>query len=316
MGKKQARIELRALKDALPLNVVTDTEPKESIKIDAELRRVTAYCTAERINLKSLSKHLQDSDSIGKSALYFGECLYSSVKFPVTPEIDANKYFDVFYFDYGVAVCWGLQENHEAAILKNLRSFEESRYDVSRVEIESFRYGIVKENPMVINDIVYLNTDDYFNKMIISNAIAQSVKLDYFENIVDITVESVRDLPEEVENEGKVGKNRKEILKLVGRLHRLRFNLNLISNILDEPEILWHYPDYSPLYCAFNHYLEIKPRTDVLNQRCDIIQGILAILSENINTRNSESLEKTIIALIFISVIIGIIQIFVFISRS
>ncbi|KAF7684420.1 Sporulation protein RMD1 [Astathelohania contejeani] len=310
IGKKQARIELRALKDALPLTIIKDTQSKENIKFDTKLNRVTAYCTAEKINLKRLSNHLQENSITDKITMYFGECLHASIRFP-----DQQDSHDIFYYDYGVVVFWGLEENQEGYVLKSIRSFEENKYDINKVEVESFRYGIVEENPMVINDIIYLNSEDHFNKMVISNAIAQSVKLDYFENLVENTIASVRSLPEEVENEGKVGKNRKEILKLVGKLHKLRFNLNLISNILDEPEVLWHYPNFSTLYESFKHYLEIKGRADVLNQRCDIIHGILAILSENINTRNSESLEKTIISLIFCSVVIGIIQILILYFR-
>lgn len=309
-GKKQARIELRALKDALPLHIVTDSFPREDIPEGVEVKRVTAYCIADRINLKNLSKHLHEDANISKCAMYFGECLYNSVR------LAEDEFSDVFFFDYGVIVFWGMQEPDEIKILNSLKHFIEGKYEFDAVEKENFNYGIIKENSRVINDVIYLQNEYYFNKMVISNAIAQSVKLDYFENIVENTIDSVRDLPEEVEHEGKVGKSRKEVLKLVGKLHKLRFNLNLISNILDEPEILWHHPEHQSLYQSFNHYLEIKPRATVLNMRCDIIQGILAILSENISTRNSESLEKTMIFLIFASLIIGIIQIFVLYWRT
>ncbi|KAM0685231.1 sporulation protein rmd1, partial [Conglomerata obtusa] len=263
LGKKQARIELRALKDAFPLAVVPDTNHREDLPEGIELKRVTAYCISEKIYLKNLSRHTHKEQFATKCGMYFGECFYNSVKI----DEDSEETADIFYFDYGVVVCWGLQEGSEGTILKNIESFTEGRYEVGKYEFESFYYGIIKENPRVINDIIYLNNEFYFNKMVISNAIAQSVKLDYFENIVESTIESVRDLPEEVENEGKVGKSRKEVLKMVGKLHRLRFNLNLISNILDEPEILWHHPEHQSLYESFNRYLEIKPRAAVLNLR-------------------------------------------------
>ncbi|TBU12430.1 putative sporulation protein Rmd1, partial [Hamiltosporidium tvaerminnensis] len=216
VGKKQARIELRAMKDALPLNILPETQSKESVKIEADLKRVTAYCTAERINLKDLYKNINQNEIFNKATMYFGECLYASIRLPISPNEEQS--FDIFYYDYGVVVCWGLQQNNETVVLNHLKKFEENKYEVGKVEVESFRYGIVRENPMVLNDIIYLNTEDFFNKMVISNAIAQSVKLDYFENLVDMTVDTVKDLPEEVENEGKVGKTRKDILKLVGKL--------------------------------------------------------------------------------------------------
>jgi hypothetical protein len=78
---------------------------------------------------------------------------------------------------------------------------------------------------------------------------------------------------------------------------RIEFD-RITLNILDTPEILWHYPEYSDLYESFKTYLELRNRAELLNQRCDIIQEILNLLSTNITTKNSEKLEKTIIYLI------------------
>lgn len=310
--KKQARIELRALKDALPLNIISDTTPREDLPVGVKLKRIAAYCIAEKINLKDLSKNLYEEEKINKSAMYFGECLYNSVTIDETTEETA----DIFFFDYGVIVSWGFQENFEANILKNITPFLEGKYDIHAFEIENFSYGIVSGKSKVINDVFYLNNEYYFNKMVISNAIAQSVKLDYFENIVDDTIDSVRDLPEDVENEGRVSKDRKGVFKLVGRLQRLKFNLNLISNILDEPEILWHHPEHQNLYHSFNHYLEIKPRVAVLNMRCDVIHNILQILSENIKTRNAEAIEKYKIGMIGFLILISLVQLAVLIKNT
>lgn len=302
--KKQARIELRGLKDALPLKTTVDSKTHLSVPEGIILKRVTAYCIAERINLKNLYRNLYEDEKILKNVMYFGECLYNSVILDEKSE----EVFDIFYFDYGVIVTWGLQECSEAQILKSLHPFLEGKYDINDYEVENFSYGIVSENARVLNDVIYLNNEFYFNKMVISNAIAQSLMLDYFENIVETTIESVKDLPLYVEKEGKVAKSRKEVLKLIGKLHRLKFNLNLISNILDEPEILWHHPEHQSLYQSLNHYLEIKPRAAVLNLRCDIIHGILDILSKNISTSNSERFELIMIVLVILLIIIGTIH--------
>ena len=300
--KKQSRIELRALKDAYALKIEPDYSPKENVLPEIDLYRVTSYCTAENFNLKGLSKFLKKSDFASKVSVYFGECLYASFKFD-------DKSHDCFFYDYGVLVCWGMDENEESKILNLIEKFEINKYVPSNVEIESFRYGIT-EDPFIINDVIYLNSENYFTKMVISIAIAQSVKLDFFENLVDYTIELVKDLPEEVEKEGKVSKTRKQLLKIIGKLHKLRFSLNLVSNILDEPEFVWDYPAFSSVYDTCRKYLDIKSRVDLLNKRVDVIHGILEILSENITTNNSERLEITMIFMISANVIIGIIQIF------
>jgi len=201
-----------------------------------------------------------------------------------------------------------MDEIQESMIVKLVGKYEENPHQPSEVEIESFKYGII-DTPFIINDIIYLNSENHFTKMVISIAIAQSVKLDYFENLVDNTIDTVKEFPEEVEREGKVSKSRREIWKMIGKLHRLIFNLNLGSNILDEPEFVWDYPAFSSLYETCKRYLDIKPRADLLNRRCDVINGILEILSENTNRRNTEIFEVVLIVTIFSNVILIISQI-------
>lgn len=303
-GRKQTRIELRALKDAYALNIQPDKLPKEeNIVPEINLFRVTAYCTADGYDLKNLYKHLKTHALCTKVSMYFGECLYASMCFNQT-----GKKYDCFFYEYGVVVCWGMDESQESLVIKILSKYEDSPYRQGDVEIEFFKYGIT-DNPFIINDIIYLNSENYFTKLVISIAIAQSVKLDYFENLVDTTIDVVKEFPEIMEKEGRVNKKREEILKLMGKLHKLRFNLNLGSNILDEPEFVWDYPAFASLYDTCKRYLEIKSRADLLNRRCDVIHGILEILSENVTTTNSEKLEKIMIIMIGANFIIGIIQI-------
>lgn len=291
IDKKRARIELRGLKDAIPLGTRQDANVSSpDLNLVKNLQRVTGYCTSEQINIRELCKELQNTPNFTKATMYFGECLY-------TCYTSKDENFDLFFFEYGVVIFWGLSEYQESVLLKNMRLYEINSYDASRVEIESFKFGIVEENSAVINDIICLNSGDHLNKMVISCAIAQSLRLDVFESLVDSAISGVKDLPLQVEKAGKVGKSRKEIMRLMGKLHGLKLNVNLVSNILDEPELLWHHPHLSSYYRTIRAYLDINSRADVLNHRVDVIQNILNLLSQNITTRNSEGLEKIIIVM-------------------
>ncbi|KAM0672206.1 hypothetical protein CWI42_081290 [Ordospora colligata] len=299
-GRKQARIELRLLKEACSLKIEPDVLPKEeNVAPDTNLFCVTAYCTADNYDLKNLYKYLKKNSLCSKVSMYFGECLYTRMSFGG----EGDEGLDCFFYEYGVVVCWGMDANQESMIVKLVSKHEENPYEASDIEVESFKYGIT-ENPFIMNDIIYLNSENHFSKMVVSIAIAQSVKLDYFENLVDNTIEDVKEFPEEMEREGKVSKNRREILKMIGKLHRLRFNLNLGSNILDEPEFVWDYPAFSPLYETCKRYLDIKHRADLLNRRCDVINGILEILSENTNRSNVEKFEVVLIMIVLGNVLL------------
>ncbi|KAL6121841.1 hypothetical protein NUSPORA_01184 [Nucleospora cyclopteri] len=275
-GRKASRIELRLLRDAYSLHEAEFPEITEKNRPDIQLKRVTAYCTASSYDLKKLYKFFKKSESAEKVQMYFGECLYVSCEGSA-----------IFFMDYGVTVAWGLDEQHEQTITKLIKPMEILPYDLKSVEIENFEYGIA-ENSQIVNDKIYLKDENFVTKMVLSIAIAQSVKLDCFEELVEDTVEAVKDLPDEVEKEGTICQTRRELLKILGKLHKLSFNLNLVSNILDEPEFIWHFSAYSNMYETCLRYLDIKSRADILNKRCEIIYGILEILNENITTHNSE----------------------------
>lgn len=305
-GRKASRIELRILRDACKLESLTSPTPLAQNDPVGELKRITAYCTAESYNLNNLYKLLKENPQTDKIQMYFGECLY------INFQIDKEKYVDIYFLHYGVVVLWGLSESQEQDILRLISRIQENPYDLKAIEIENFTYGISK-NSQIVNDKIFLSDENVHTKMVLSIAIAQSVKLDYYEELVDNTIDAVKDLPDEVEKEGKVGKKREDIMKVTGKLHKLSFNLNIVSNILGEPEFVWEYSAFSSLYETCIKYLDIKTRADLLNKRCDIIHGILEMLSDNITTQNSERLENNMAKISFIIAGTGIFQCFLLI---
>lgn len=55
------------------------------------------------------------------------------------------------------------------------------------------------------------------------------------------------------------------------------------SNMLDVPNFFWDSePTLHPLYYAVREYLEIKPRIQVLNERCKVFLDLAEILSDSI----------------------------------
>ena len=53
---------------------------------------------------------------------------------------------------------------------------------------------------------------------------------------------------------------RRAINQKIGQLFIMRINVNLVSNVLDTPEIFWSEPALEPLYSAIRKYLEITQR--------------------------------------------------------
>ena len=146
-------------------------------------------------------------------------------------EIDIGRKNDIFIFEYGVVVMWGYSTKEEAAFLEDLAKFESEKLSSEDIQIEEFNYYITKSyQPRIYNDFITLRDDNnYMLKLSISHALAQSVKISLFEELVDNTIEDTQDIPQQIAHTGKVAMTRDEIMKSIGELFILRININSVS---------------------------------------------------------------------------------------
>ncbi|RGB29829.1 hypothetical protein C1646_672159 [Rhizophagus diaphanus] len=311
--------------------------PQGTARIEAEkfskqekllLPRVTAYCTASAYRLDKLFKNLQGRKSKnGTAPIRVDECIYTPFTFkihepPSTADLlglddsallpfPQEHISEVFLFEYGVVVIWGMKEDEEKNLLYELVPFEDEKLASDDVETEEFRYNYAASyQPRIYNDVITLkNSGNYMIKLTISHAIAQSVKMTLFEGLIEETIEVTKHIPQTMAETGKVQMSRSAITKKIGQLFIMRINVNLVSNILDTPEIFWSEPSYEPLYAAIRGYLEISQRVELLNQRVAVISDLLDMLKEHLTSSHGEQLEWIVIVLIAFEIVIGVITI-------
>jgi uncharacterized Rmd1/YagE family protein len=83
------------------------------------------------------------------------------------------------------------------------------------------------------------------------------------------------------------------------------------SNILTTPSFFWDSePTLHPLYEAVREYLEIKPRIQVLNERCRVFLDLAEILSDSIADVKMTRITWIIIILIVISILVTCTEVF------
>lgn len=228
-------------------------------------------------------------------------------------DVELTGHSDVFLFEYGVAVFWGFTEAEERRFLKELARFENEKLSDEDVQVEEFNYYITKSyQPRIYNDFITLRDgSNYMIKLSISHAIAQSVKISLFEELVDNTIDDTQDFPQEVAVTGKISMSRKDIMKSIGELFILRINVNLHGSVLDSPELMWAEPHLEPIYQATRGYLEITQRVQLLNQRLEVIGDLLQMLKEQMGYAHEEYLEFIVIVLIAVEIIVAIINVVV-----
>ncbi|KAJ7096739.1 hypothetical protein B0H15DRAFT_826292 [Mycena belliarum] len=218
---------------------------------------------------------------------------------------------EIFLFEYGTVVIWGMSEAQERRFLSSIKRFEIEKLAPDEVEMEDLNFYYANYS-RIYNDVITLRKgSSYMTKLSLSHAISQSVKISLFEELISSTIEETRDIPEIIATTGKVGMPHKEIMQKIGHLFLLRTNINSVGSVLDSPEVFWSFPDLQPLYDAARSYLEIPQRINLLNTRVEVLQDLLQLLKESVSSKHAERLEQIVIALIAIEIVLGIVTILV-----
>eukprot|EP00834_Sanchytrium_tribonematis_P002650 NODE_86_length_22075_cov_1.190253.p10 type:complete len:297 gc:universal NODE_86_length_22075_cov_1.190253:20313-19423(-) len=226
-----------------------DNPPDFLLNLDRrQLPRCTALCVGNGYNFELLQVYLH---SYGKEFKKIDECIFCKW------EPKGSFHSEIFFFDYGVLVIWGLSREEEGAIVQTFKPFCSEPVDKLNVEIEELLYHYnTNYQPRIYNDVITLKSEEnWMAKMTISHCIAQSSKLAYFENLIDTTIEQTKEIPKLMAKSGTVPLSRKEVNMKIGKLFGMRINVNLVSNVLDTPDIFWSEPYMEPLYQATRGYV-------------------------------------------------------------
>ncbi|KAK0392825.1 hypothetical protein NLU13_2319 [Sarocladium strictum] len=220
---------------------------------------------------------------------------------------------EVFLFDYGVVVIWGMSAAQEKRFLREIAKFELEKLAADDVEVELFNFYYTREyQARIYNDFITLrDKTNYMTKLAISHALAQSVKTSLFEELIASTVETCKDIPTQIANTGKIALSRSQINMQIGELFILRINIHLNGSVLDTPELFWVEPQLEPVYQAVRSYLEMDQRVGLLTERLDVIADLLAVLKDQLSHGHGEKLEWIVIVLIAAEILVAVINIIV-----
>ncbi|KAJ9616691.1 Sad1-interacting factor 3 [Cladophialophora chaetospira] len=241
---------------------------------------------------------------------------------------DSYRFAEMYVFSYGVVVFWNFSERQEKDVLADFafativdpntnlvspltlttNALEEEDFETEEFH---FEYNNEISRPRVFNDMITLRSGDHMIKLAISHAIAQSTKLSFFEEAMAAQMEAAKDVPGKLAKTGELGMKRGEVIKLLGGLFKSRVEVNLSSNVLDVPNLIWDSePTLHPLYNAVREYLEIKPRIQVLNERCRVFLDLAEVLSDYISDNKESQINWIIIVLIVISILVTCSEVF------
>ena len=191
---------------------------------------------------------------------------------------------EVFLFEYGTVVIWGMTTSDEKRFLKEIAKFEVDKLGKDEIETEEFNFYYTREyQARIYNDFISLrDKKNYMIKLAISHGLSQSVKTSLFEDLVDNTIDDTKDIPAQIARSGKIDLNKKQINMQIGELFILRISIHLQGSVLDAPELMWAEPQLDPVYQAVRSYLEMDQRVGLLTERLNVIGDLLAVLKDQL----------------------------------
>ncbi|KAF9066615.1 hypothetical protein BDP27DRAFT_1330253 [Rhodocollybia butyracea] len=279
----------------------------------SSIQTVFTLATAQ----KYLLSRLRSSNSLS------GQILHEAFWFPNW------KQGEVFVFGNGSIVCWGLGEKEactfEKEVLGTFPGFQVA--PLKEPETEELEFVTDQtEDTRLQGDLIILGktTQDalpsnlpsmvfpretLLARYAFSQALSRSTALSSLEVSLDDYLSSMTHLPHALEETGKPGMNRKALIKKLGQLMKFRQGLNLNrENFSDIPDFYWTEPELERYFKSMSDALEIKLRTDSVNDKITYAAEAQSVLRQLLTESSSHNLELIIIALIAVEVIIALIR--------
>ncbi|KTD62249.1 RMD1 family protein [Legionella spiritensis] len=262
-----------------------------------------SYCIANAIDLTRLDNHFK-SKIAGYSSIRSRDVLKLS---PTDP-----KKYTLFIFKNGTIVTWGIKRHQINTYLDTIKMFIEK--PTAFLVQDEFIYRI--------GDKIAIEPHDYFDvdcltieensdelKLSLSYGFSQSVKLQYFETIIEALIEKYTPLIRSLSSKGHMPISRNQIRQVIGEILGAKSEMNLISNFLYHPKYFWQHPTLEEYYTMLERYLHIQRRVNAINHRLDTLNEIFDMFNSYLENRHSHSLEVIIIVLIAIEIIFGVLNI-------
>lgn len=248
--------------------------------------QVEAFQVSELINLKKFRAEYTNSPLVhNNSELFYRQ--------------NDTQFF--YLFNYGVVVFAGFSDLEKSELLKFVRQYAE--LEVKGEYREDFTVNIHEGAPIQFsyNDITLPALTEDELRIIMLN-IAQSVALDYYEDLSFDIMSNTQKLTTELERTGSFSSPKRDLLKFVGRT--LNIKNSIIDNlyIFDAPDIVWESELLGKIDEGLKRIFDLRMRYRDVDYKLKIVQENLTLFTDLLQNRESTRLEWVIIVLILIEV--------------
>ena len=259
-----------------------------------------SFCVAKTIDLTRLDHHFRTAPNA-----------YISVKTRDVLKISPcdNPQHIVFIFKNGTLVSWGIKRYEINKYLDTIKMLVDK--PIRLLVHDEFHYQEGTKTaiePHDFFDVDCLRIEDQSEelKLSLSYGFSQSVKLPYFETIIDGLIEKYNPMIQSLSHAGEMPIKRKQIQQVIGEILGAKSEMNLISNFLYHPKYFWQHPTLEDHFIMLERYLHIQRRVNAINHRLDTLNEIFDMFNGYLDNQHSHHLEIVIIILIMIEIFVGV----------
>jgi uncharacterized Rmd1/YagE family protein len=213
-------------------------------------------------------------------------------------------------FRYGAVVFFGMSAEEEAAFLERLAPRIGGRLTPPEEEAAVIELAGEPEDQVAAGGPIQVRDMSMARLLVVSDVLAKSVVLAHDEREVAKVFESIEPFVRELAVSGKIFRNRRGILKLIGDALLVQHNVSGRVAIAEKPDALWDRWDLERLYARLEDEYELKQRVDALNRKLSVVSETADTLADIIDTRRSLRLEIIVVLLIAFEIVITFYQIY------
>lgn len=286
-------------------------KPVSPTELQKYLSPVTAITIGDAIDLKKvvkmLTKYGVDSDVLVDDEVIS----YRSNK---TSSNGATN--QVMVLANGTIVGWGLTEEYMVRELippllpATIEKCDIESEEMDYVEVEHDDSNDLNPSSFMQGDVLVIPLKSFKEGQLDMAAFAigfsRSTRLSILEENLEKIIQHTREYSDVLTEGFRMTLSETDILKVTGRLFKLRAKLNLYSELIETPDMYWSEPNLEAIYEAVSRRLDISLRISIMNRKLDYVteeqRALLGFLSEKKSTR----LEWIIILLIMVEVLFEI----------
>lgn len=274
---------------------------------------VRAFYLANQIDIYSLAEKKQETDPLVPQQIQRNHVIFSLHDDAEEAGIGTQPSKYLAFYEYGAAVFFlgseeGGRENVIASSASNAefvsQTLEETYNFCKDTEIDiptSEEYTVEidsnVENWCAIGDNrIHVEELDIHNVRIISEILAQSVALQYYETQAVGMLKQFRSTNSTMIQSGSSKLNKNLLFKMTAENNKILIDIMLNLGLLDRAgPISWHYTKYYRVWELMRDEFEIQRRFNRLEEKISLVQDNAKYVLEVLSSRKGERLELIII---------------------